>query len=215
MKNSVRMTVVVALAFIIGCGPKVQLTVQRPSEVNMTGYPRIAVGEIKGRDGDKLFNDLFKAITKKSPEFDVVDGSTLAFVAMTLAADSTAKTAMITGTVLVRDKDEDLDKTTFKKKDKETGEQKTSVKYTRKGSADFTVEFHISDMHTGQRLISKTIYATRTDSETATNKMPDAINFTQLFASCRQAVVRDFMKVIIPYAEKINVSFEDDDKIPP
>ena len=49
MKNSVRMTVVAAIALILGCGPKVQLTFQKPSEVNMTDYPRIAVGEIKGR----------------------------------------------------------------------------------------------------------------------------------------------------------------------
>ena len=198
----------VLAALVSGCAAKVKMTVLRPAEINMSGYEQVAIGVISGRGGGEIEDDLTRRIGT-SEKFKVLDTNDL------LMSRDTTRTALITGRVLMREHSENIQTKEKTTKNKETGEEKTDLVYTRTGVAQLSVEFSVDDVITKENLATKILDAEEDNSTTSTNKLPSPIRYSSLYRSCQKKVLDNFMKVLLPYEDAINVSFEDDDKIPP
>ena len=122
--------------------------------------------------------------------------------------------ALIYGNVLDYDYEEDLTHEDRKNKDKETGEVTTTRTYTRRGTATAKISLRIVDLRTSKILANRTFTESETATKRSSKSRPAAINNSSLFEACRAQIIRSFMRMIVPYTERVLVSFETDKEIP-
>ena len=216
-------------ALFMGCGTSIRVPVIRPAEINLKGYDTIALGEIKTEIKTQEETTDFKLgplsinISRKNKDkkdFYFSSQLTQALKATRfkvlsydgLSTPSEGGVAVISGHIDY-DYDEDMTKSESKKKDKKTGEVKTTLTYTRKGSATVKAILQVTDGRTKEILTIKDFTREASDSEKRENLYPKSIDKDRLFKSCREQIVQSFIRVIVPYTEMVSVAFETDDKM--
>ena len=122
--------------------------------------------------------------------------------------------ALIYGNILDYDYEEDLTHEDRKNKDKETGEITTTRTYTRRGTATVKVSLRIVDLRTSKILANRTFTKSEITTKRSSKSRPSAINSSPLFEACRAHIIRSFMRMIVPYTERVYVSFETAKEIP-
>lgn len=224
------LTLLLISILFMGCGASLRVPVIRPAEINLKSYDTIALGEIKTEIKTQEETTDFKLgplsinISRKNKDkkdFYFTSQLTQALKATRfkvlsydgLITPSEGGVAVISGHIDY-DYDEDMTKSESKKKDKKTGEVKTTLTYTRKGSATVKAVLQVIDGRTKEVLTIKNFTKRASDSERRENSYPKSIDRDRLFKSCREQIVQSFIRVIVPYTEMVSVAFETDDKMP-
>ena len=215
----------------MGCGTSIRVPVIRPAEINLKSYGTIALGEIKAQGDIKAQEDISDIklgplsinISNKEDKKDfyftlqltqALKATRFKVLAYDgLITSSEGGVAVVSGQIDY-EYDEDMTKSESKKKDKKTGEVKTTLTYTRKGSAKVKAVLQVIDGRTKEILTIKDFTREASDSEKRENAYPKSIDKDRLFKSCRVQIVQSFIRVIVPYTEMVSVAFETDDKMP-
>ena len=215
---------------IVGCGSTgLTVPVMRPAEVNLSDIEKIAVGDIRGKQGASFSAELTKALFNTG-RFDMLDHANLE---RRLSANNLTlevffgggnqqqvkevfgATAFISGDITTLDYDEKISKSESSKKDKKTGKETVTRTYTRKGTARMAATLQLVDLRTSQILMIKEFTAKKTKKERSVNDpRPDRIDRSPLFRSCRREMIKAFVRMITPRMESVRVAFETDGKIP-
>ena len=204
---SIRRLVVCAMGVaLIGCAPKMKITVTRPAEINLRGAGTLALGDIQGNGGETLRGELETAIFQ-SGYFTVLDRTNLRRILseQRIAGGSrqlAAATALVSGRVSRYDYTETTDSDTYTDK-----KGVTHTTRSRTGEVHLTVSLQITDLASGQLLESSAHEASKKTRESATDGQPDAIDQQALMAVARREVVADFMRRVAPRQETLKVAF--------
>lgn len=234
-KNFLSIAAMAVSAVLTGCGPATSLTIPmnlvRPAEVDMRGIRVVALGEFKldrnvitpererltvGMTDTELTEHLTRVLLE-SGRFELADGrhSALArsYDGNEADREKLSGTALIKGQVNER-YNEDITRSESKRKDEKTGKEVITHTYTRKGTATIQASLEVVDTYTSRLLKIKDFTKSASDSKSSANQSPAAINGASLFRQCREAIVRDFIRVIAPYTERVRVTFLIDEEIP-
>ena len=122
--------------------------------------------------------------------------------------------ALISGNVSAYDYDEDVTDEDVERKDKETGKVTTTRTYYREGTARVSVSLRVVDLRTSKILANKKFTEFQTERKSKKNSRPGPINRTPLFEACREEIIGSFMRMIIPYTERVYVAFESAKEMP-
>jgi len=211
--------------------------VTKPAEVNLKGIDKIAIGEITGKGGRELGEDLTHALFQTG-RFEVLDREHIEGIMQEHRLSSTGivdeETAvhlgkligtavLLFGRISIYKYDETLAHSDYKDK---KGSHRS---YTRKGTAHVTATLQLVNVETGKilavkklssddlvktglRYLFKKTIATSA-SENSVDKQPEKINPDPLFANARKLIVEYFMKMIAPYTVYETVNFLTDKKI--
>ena len=205
----------------------------RPAEINLSEYDRIAIGDIKGSGsgfvsklGDlgkflqgvesrdtwvrKLSAEMAQAIAH-SGRFELLDYDNLK-IGRGLE-DAVGRAVLVSGGILAYDYDEEETGENAEKTDNKTNKKTGSRKYAFKGTARVEVQFQIVDLSTS-RILATRNFAEREiikKSDKSLDKARiDNADRRRLFAKCRADIVRSLERMIVPYTERVYVSFETD-----
>ena len=214
----------IASILITSCGTtKFTVPIKRPAEINLSGFKKIAIGEITGKGSQDLTEELTMALFN-SKRFEVLDRQHLnkmlqehnlnmsGLVNKETAAklgELIGSSALIFGRLAKYDYDEELTKDDWQDN---KGNWHTS--YYRNGIAKMDASLQVTDLTTGKIMAIKKLYSEYKDSKSATDAYPDKINSEKLLLKCRDNIVNQFMKVIAPYTENVEVTLLDDDEVP-
>ncbi|MDE3258295.1 MAG: hypothetical protein OYM47_10720 [Gemmatimonadota bacterium] len=235
-RNLIVLSALVATGSISGCaGRSVSVLVTRPADINLSEYNRIAIGEIKGSGSGFVskLDDLGKFLQgvessdtwirrfaaemsqalAQSDQFEILDYESL--MAGRGREDDIGNVVLISGGLLAYDYDEE--DTSEDAKDKKTNRKTKRLEYRRKGTAHVEVQLRVVDLQTSRILASsnfsgrKTI---RTSGKTPAKASIDNADRRRLFAACRADIVQALERMIVPYTERVFVSFETDKGMP-
>ncbi len=214
----------------MGCAGKgFYVTVTRPAEINLKEFDTIAVADIKHKDfigdliqiltgwdtGDILAKNfsgkLTRALREKSKRFEVLDQKSLK--TWIGEGDSSAGIALISGEIY-EDYDEDVTHKDIKKKNKKTGEVETVRWYYREGTARVRVSLSIVDSRTLKVLAYREFDESESEIKTREKKKPPSIIEDRLLETCRKQIIRSVLRVVLPYSQRVYVSFETDEDLP-
>ena len=214
----------------LGCSStRLTVPILRPAEVNLSDFGKIAVGNIRGREGATLSAELTKALFD-TERFEVLNHANLerrlSASNLTLEVffeggnqeqvkEVFGATAFISGDITNYDYDEETSKSESSGKDKKTGQVTVTRTYTRKGTARMAATLQLVDLRTSKILTIKDFTAKKTKKKKSVNDPdPDTIDRSALFRSCRQQMTKAFVRMITPHTEKVQATFETDGKIP-
>ena len=224
---------------LAGCsgGKRLSFLVTRPAEINLSEFDKIAIGEIKGSGSGfvsklsdlgkflqgvesrdtwirRLSSEISQALTA-SGRFELLDYESLKAVGG--RDDISGNAALISGGILAYDYDEEEIEEDAERKNKKTNKKTASRKYYRKGTARVEVQIRVVDLHTSKILASRKFSERekiKTSGKTARDARIDNADRSRLFAACRAGIVRSFVRMIVPYTERVYVSFETDKEMP-
>ncbi len=236
--NLTLLSALVVSGWITGCaGRNVSILVTRPAEINLSEYDGITVGEFKGaRSGfvSKL-DDLGKFLQ------GVESGDTwirrfTAEMSQTIALSDRFKlldyeslkagggreadignVVLISGGIMAYEYDEEEIVEDQKKKNRKTEKGATGREYKRKGTARVEVQLRVVDLRTSEILAGRNFSrreTIRTSGKTPAKASIDNADRRRLFAKCRTDIVRAVERMIVPYSERVYVSFETAKEIP-
>lgn len=238
MYNLILLSALVATGWITGCaGRSVSILVTRPAEISLGDYDRIAIGEIKGAGSgfvSKLddFGRYLQGVESRdnwirrfaagmsqalaqSERFELLDYENLK--AGHGRDDVVENVVLITGSLLAYDYDEEEMSEDGQRKAKKTNRKTDSQKYHRKGTAHVEVQLRVVDLQTSRILASRNFSrheTIRTSGKTPEKASIDNADRRRLIAECRADIVRAFERMIVPYTERVYVSFETDKEMP-
>ncbi|MCK5033960.1 MAG: hypothetical protein KAS18_10010, partial [Calditrichia bacterium] len=213
------------------CGTtSMYMKVKRPSEINLKGYQKIAVGDIVNPRNrvDKHSRDMSDEFTStlfKSGYFEVLDRQHLAKV---LEEQGLAQTGLIDESsaveigniigagVLVfgRIQNDRYEEKTSKGKARKDKKGKTHQTNYRDGEFNLSVNVKLIDIQTAKILGVKTMTSRKTQRKTADNKPAPEVDPEMLYRQCLNDISAQFMKVVSPYEASVKAEFETDDKLP-
>ncbi len=222
-----------------GCSgsKRLSILVTRPAEINLRDFDKIAIGEIQGSgsgfvsklsDWGKFLQgveskdtwirrfsaEMAQALTH-SRRFELLDYESLKIGHG--RNDVEGNVALISGGILAYDYDEEETSENAKQKDKKTTKKTSNRKYDRKGTARVEVQLRIVDLQTSRILASRKFSereTVRTSGKTQSEASIDNADRRRLFAACRADIVQSLVRTIVPYTERVYVSFETDKEIP-
>jgi curli biogenesis system outer membrane secretion channel CsgG len=219
MRSFVLCMTAVLIVSLTACTPTVKLYRMKPAEINLSSYKKIAVGGISGQGGDEVGAILTQALLD-SKQFEVMDREHLFSVmrehnlAYTGYFDSktTAKlgkmigsSALVFGKVLRRDygQSESSGQSTCVD---QHGRKSPCYIYTIKGTWKLDVDLQLIDVTTTKVLAAYTKPYSTSRENSMTNGHPDANwDVNQEFRELAEDAVKDFMKKIAPYKERVKV----------
>jgi len=217
--------------FLFGCSTVgVKVPVMRPAEINLKGKKELVVGQISGREANKM-SAYVKQKAVDSGYFKVIDRKHLdkVMAELKLSTSDLADTnnrkelgKLMTGSVLImgsildytytEDMTKDTNECTKRVKNKVIKYRCTS--YYRKGKAVVRASFDVVDIETGETLRSKALESKRSDSTSATNETPAKIDRNLLLNTCMQEVASKLMRAIAPWEEMVTANFKKDGDLP-
>ena len=218
-------------------GRSISFLVTRPAEVNLSEYDKITIGDIKGSGsgfvsklGDlgkflqgvesrdtwvrKLSAEMARALAH-SRRFELLDYENLKSGGG--RDDDTGSVVLISGGILAYDYDEEDTGKDDEKKGKKTNKKTGSRQYAFKGTAHVEVQLRIVDLSTSRILATRNFAERkiiRKSGESSDKARVDNADRRRLFAACRAGIVRSLERMIVPYTERVYVSFETDKEIP-
>lgn len=220
---------VIVLLIITGCATTaVMMTVQRPAEVNLKGFERIAIGTISGTDSKDVEDALTTSLVN-SGRFEVLDRNHLNRVMqehnLSMGETFDQSTAaqlgnfigaaiLVFGRVQLSNTDNNVTKEepyTITHKD---GSVSHHQKFTRTVKQTLKVNLQMVDMQTSKIVAIRNLSAENSEKTTADKKTPADIDPIPLKTACVGKVISDFMKAVAPYSVQIKASFQKDKKLP-
>ncbi len=222
-----------------GCSgsKRLSILVTRPAEINLRDFDKIAIGEIQGSgsgfvsklsDWGKFLQgveskdtwirrfsaEMAQALTH-SRRFELLDYESLKIGRRGKVDIGNA--ALISGGILAYDYDEEEIDEDAERKNKKTNKKTASRKYYRKGIARVEVQLRIVDLRTSGILASRNFSGRETmrkSGKTQSEASIDNADRRRLFAACRADIVQSLVRTIVPYTERVYVSFETDKEMP-
>ncbi len=198
-----------ALIISFGCGPTVvSVSVVRPAQVDLEGIDKIMIGGISGRGGNELAKSLSITIANH-PHYTLLDD---AYFKGLMAKGYTVEfggTAFIQGNI---SKHIYTEKMTEEVVDKPQGKKET--RYRKTGTAEVEATLKVIDPNSGAVLGMRHLRKTAVATVRSVNEKPRAINKNSLLSSARNQIVGEFMKLIVPYRERIGLTFAEEKNIP-
>lgn len=235
-RNLVVISALVATGWITGCaGKSVSILVTRPAEISLGDYDRIAIGEIKSAgsgfvskldDFEKFLQGVESGDTwirrfaaemsqalAQSDQFEILDYKRL--MAGRGGEDDIGNVVLISGGLLAYDYDEE--DTSEDAKGEKINRKTKRLEYRRKGTAHVEVQLRVVDLQTSRILASSNFSgrkSIRTSGKTPAKASIDKADRRRLFAACRADIVQALKRMIVPYTERVLVSFETDKGMP-
>ena len=223
---------------VSGCGGRsISFLVTRPAEINLSEYDKIAIGEIKGSGSGFVskLGDLGKFLQgveskdtwilrfsaemaqalAASGRFELLDYESLK-IAQGRNTDI-GNVVLISGGILAYDYDEEEIAEDAEPTNKKTNKKTASRKYNRKGIARVEVQLRIVDLRTASILASRNFSGRKTmrkSGKTQSEASIDNADRRRLLAACRADIVRSVVRMIVPYTERVYVSFETRKEMP-
>ena len=223
---------------ISGCGGRsISFLVTRPAEINLNEYDKIAIGEIKGSGSGFVskLSDLGKYLQgvesrdtwvrkfsaevveslSRSERFELLDYESLKVARG--REDDKGNVVLISGGILAYDYDEEEIAENAEPTNKKTNKKTARREYNRKGTARVEVQLRIVDLRTASILASRNFSGRetiRTSGKTPAKASIDNEDRRRLFAECRADIVRSIVRMIVPYTERVYVSFETRKEMP-
>lgn len=219
------------LGFGLGCSTVVRVPRMKPAEVNLAGYPRLAVGELRGAGGSALAADLTQGLLE-SQRFEVLDRHHLDTLmaeqrlsASGAVSDETAisvghlkgSAALLVGDVFKHAYTEVVESREVAcEDDDDDGAPRPPCRaYTRRATAEVDVALKVIDTATGRVLAVKSLRAEKRDQAQASGQPPSPLRAAdRLLKAGRRQVVDNFMKVIAPYRVYVSVTLLEDSALP-
>ena len=222
-----------------GCsgGKRISFLVTRPAEINLRNFDKIAIGEIKGSGSGfvsklsdwgkflqgveskdtwiRRFSAEMAQALSHSGRFELLDYENLKIGK--IRDNVIGNVVLISGGILAYDYDEEEIEEDAERKNKKTNKKTASRKYYRKGTARVEVQLQIVDLRTSRILASRKFSGRekiKTSGKTARDARIDNADRRRLFAACRAGIVRSLVRMIVPYTERVYVSFETDKEMP-
>ena len=218
-------------------GRSTSFLVTRPAEVNLSEYDKITIGDIKGSGsgfvsklGDlgkflqgvesrdtwvrRFSAEVAQALTH-SGRFELLDYENLKIGRG--PKDDNGSTVLISGGILAYDYEEEETGEDADKTGKKTNKKTDSRQYAFKGTAHVEVQLRIVDLSTSRILATRRFAERETirKSDKSLDKARiDNADRRRLFAKCRADIVRSLERMIVPYSERVYVSFETDKELP-
>ncbi len=237
-RNLIVLSALVATGWISGCASRsVSILVTRPAEINLGDYDRIAIGEIKGAGSgfvSKLddFGKYLQGVESRdtwirrfaaemsqalaqSDRFKLLDYENLK--AGRSRENDNGNVVLISGGLLAYDYDEEEINEDVRKKNRKTEKGTTGREFKRRGTARVEVQLRVVDLRTSEILASRNFSrreTIRTSGKTPAKASIDNADRRRLFAACRADIVRALEQMIVPYTERVYVSFETDKEMP-
>ena len=216
---------------LIGCSTVgVKVPVMRPAEINLKGKNELVVGQISGRNADKM-SAYVKQKAVNSAYFKVIDRKHLDRVMAELKLstsdlvdnDSRKKLGkLMTGSVLIMGNILDYNYT--ENLSREIRECTKTVKkkvykynctqYYRNGLAVVRASFDIVDIETGETLRSKALESKRNGATSAINEQPARIDGNSLLDTCMKEVATNLIRAIAPWKDVVTANFKKDGDLP-
>lgn len=226
--------VLLSCLLLTGCGlatsERLVVPVMQPAEINLAsrGLDRIAIGEIEGRAGRDVTEELTQALIETNA-FTVVDRAHLERVMeeheLTSApgnegifdeetrlklGEFIGAAALVFGRVSTYDYTEDT--SVDDRKNIFTGDEYR--RHTRTGTATVEVHLQVVDLTTGEVLTSRKITRQRYQEEHANDEWPPRIDRAPVLAAAREAVVQEFVQTVAPHRQYVEVTLFKDSDIP-
>ena len=220
-----------------GGGKRLSILVTRPAEINLRDFDKIAIGEIRGSGSGFVskLSDLGKFLQgveskdtwiqrfsaemaqalSHSGRFELLDYESLK--ASGDRDNITGNAALISGGILAYDYEEAEIEEDAERKNKKTNKKTASRKYYRKGTAQVEVQIRVVDLRTSRILASRNFSrreTIRTSGKTQSEASIDNADRRRLLAACRSDIVRSLVRMIVPYTERVYVSFETHKEMP-
>ena len=202
---------------VASCATTIKVPVTRPAEINLRGINKIMIGEIKGNGGQAI-SDLITSELFRTGKFEIVDRANLDKIMkehqLNLSGVVDERTAaemgkivgaavLLTGNVSLY-KTEQNNTVGQQWKDKEGEIHQTHYKTA---TAKVNVTLNVTGLTTGRILASKTISKTAQRQTSADNTWPEDPDADAAMGEASKIAVHDFIKMIAPYAEYVNVTF--------
>ena len=222
-----------------GCSgsKRLSILVTRPAEINLRDFDKIAIGEIQGSGSGfvsklddlgkflqgvesrdtwvrRLSSEILQALAA-SERFELLDYESLKIGRRGKVDIGNA--ALISGGILAYDYDEEEIDEDAERKNKKTNKKTASRKYYRKGIARVEVQLRIVDLRTSGILASRNFSGRETmrkSGKTQSEASIDNADRRRLLAACRANIVRSVVRMIVPYTERVYVSFETRKEMP-
>ncbi len=222
-----------------GCSgsKRLSILVTRPAEINLRDFDKIAIGEIKGSGSGfvsklsdwgkflqgveskdtwlRRFSAEMSQALSQSGRFELLDYESLKIGHG--RNDVEGNVALISGGILAYDYDEEETRENVKQKDKKTTKKTSNRKYDRRGTARVEVQLRIVDLQTSRILASRKFSereTVRTSGKTQSEASIDNADRRRLFAACTADIVQSLVRMIVPYTERVYVSFETAKEMP-
>ena len=211
---------------LLSCTPQVEVQRLKPAQVNLSSYPKIALGKIEGKGGDQIAGKLTQNLAE-SEYFQVVERKHLKSIlkeqdlsisevsnpnnAVKLGKLLTGS-AMLFGEVYTRNYRQNIsrDKRTCTNDD---GEEYRCYSYTLSSNWNLNTNLKLVDTSTGKVLASKTFEKSETRSSSETGELPQVNwNKVHVFAQLEDEIVQEFMQVISPHKVSLDVYMYKDSK---
>ena len=223
---------------LTACGGRsISFLVTRPAEINLSEYNKITIGDIKGSgsgfvsklsDLGKLLHgvesrdtwvrkfsaEVAQALTRTG-RFELLDYESLKIGRA--REDGIGSVVLISGGILAYDYDEEETGDDVEKKGKKTNKKTGSRQYSRKGTARVEVQLRIVDVSTSRILATRNFAEReiiRKSGKSSDKARIENADRRRLFAACRAGIVRSLERMIVPYTERVYVSFETDKEMP-
>ena len=214
----------------LGCSStRLTIPVVRPAEVDLSDFERIAVGDIRGREGAPFPAELAKALldTERLEVLDHADlerrlsANNLALEALLEGGNQEqvkeifGATVFISGEVTNSVYDEEITQSSSSRLDTEAGRLSFTRTYTRIGTARMEATLRLVDLRTSRVVTVKDFRAEETRKNRSINDPePDWIDRSPLFEACRAQMIQAFMRMITSHTRYVQVAFERDGRIP-
>ena len=217
--------------FLNSCGTTAMyMNIQRPAEINLKGYQKIAIGDIVDQRNrvnrhSLDISDELTATLFKSGYFEVLDRQHLAKV---LEEQGLAQTGLIDESSAVqigniigagvfvfgRIHTDNYDEKTSKGKQTKDKKGNTHQPHYRDGTYNLSVNVKLIDIQTAKILGVKTFNTRKTQRKTADNKPAPEVDVESLYRQCLNDISTQFLKVVAPHYARVKAEFETDDELP-
>ena len=214
----------------LGCSStRLTIPVVRPAEVDLSDFERIAVGDIRGREGAPFSAELAKALLD-TERLEVLDHADLErrLSANNLALEVLLEggnqeqvkeifgaTAFISGEVTNSDYDEEMSESASSTVEWDAGRISFRRTYTRTGTARMAATLQLVDLRTSKIVTIEDFHAEEISMNRSVNDPePAGIDPSPLFRSCRAQMIQAFVRMITPLTKYVQVAFARDGRSP-
>ena len=225
MKNS-KVLISVAIIFslfLVSCAKRAIVPVTRPAEINLVGIKRIAMGDITGNEGTAL-SDILTQKLFDSGRFEVLDRQNINALMrehnLNLSGAVDEKTSVQIGgflgasALIFGRSDGQYQQTTKVGNPYECGQNRVCRDYTKTGTGRINTTLKVVDLKTGKIIAVKNFTDQGSDSAWEANEWPADIDQGAIMGAILNKTANNFMKMIAPYTDYVNVEFDGDSKMP-
>jgi curli biogenesis system outer membrane secretion channel CsgG len=218
---------VAMLALSAGCAETVKVSRLKPAEVDVTGYGKIAVARVTGKNGRSIAASLEQALYE-SGRFEVLDRSNLGMILQeqdlsrsgAVDPDETVRIGKIIGSAAlvfgnVGRRDYSQKRSHESKTCGDRNRPYPCTEYVVTGTWTDQVQFKVVDTTTGKVVAMKNVARSRQQRVSAIDAIPSVTwDVESVAGDLDQEVVRGFMTAIAPYTVWEQVQLFTDSKLP-